>query len=568
MELCGLNQLTKLIPTHHHHGSVPHFLVRPYPSPPQVPPRTALVVKVPMSKQQVHPATVEPQNEVGHTATPAFSAAGSPQSASTHGVGGGETANPHNVGLAASQSRDRDVPQSLSTLSNVNNESRPAQPRVPPSWLGFLPGATPIDPFFVRYDVLCHFVWLGLSMWFTVTALSSNWGWTYNDAELTVWGYGDETWSEQDSAVVTQVVMYTLASTSIIFIIAQAFLQAVDLYTWIYCVYYPKLPFFVFGWGMVATGVRIVTLLAATVIVVIVGANGADSIIPPAGGWFFVAAMFEGAAMLSTARLARTLPLAARSLQEQDVQQAPFEPPKRTSHDGPPQLANLWHCVAPRRLVGFDKSAVSCTLGLHTCCSILAVLASILGISLPWGFTQEQYVVDVWGLAWLSWSELSVANDGVCHHQTTIPDTGCLVVVALAQSMTTLAGACIFFMLVQCVWVGMDMFMLKFRIFVWDSPSFLFWTATANAAFRLILLIVTVAMYSVLAYDVANDYMDTSSFPLGQSFLLLACVCDSCAALLANALSKNLTRAALRHPNAVVAAETYAERSTSAPAPV
>ena len=247
---------------------------------------------------------------------------------------------------------------------------------------------------------------------------------------------------------------------------------------------------------------------------------------------------------------------------------SPFEPPKRTSHDDPPRLANLWHCVAPRRLVGFDKSAVSCTLGLHTCCSILAILTSILGISLPWGYTQEHYVVDVWGLEGLSWSELAVADDAACHHQTTIPDTACIVVVALAQSMTTLAGASIFFTLVQCVWVGMGMFMIKFRIFVWDSPSFLFWTATANAAFRMILLIVTVATYSVLAYGVANDYMDTTSFPLGQSFLLLACVCDSCAALLANALSKNLTRAALRHPNAVVAAETYAGRSTSAPAPV
>ena len=176
--------------------------------------------------------------------------------------------------------------------------------------------------------------------------------------------------------------------------------------------------------------------------------------------------------------------------------------------------------------------------------------------------------MDVWGLEGLSWSELAVADDAACHHQTTIPDTACIVVVALAQSMTTLAGASIFFTLVQCVWVGMGMFMIKFRIFVWDSPSFLFWTATANAAFRMILLIVTVATYSVLAYDVANDYMDTTSFPLGQSFLLLACVCDSCAALLANALYKNLTRAALRHPNAVVAAETYAGRSTSAPAPV
>ena len=521
-----------------------------------------------MSKQQVHPATVEPQNEVGHTATPAFSAAGSPQSASTHGVGGGETANPHNVGLAASQSRDRDVPQSLSTLSNVNNESRPAQPRVPPSWLGFLPGATPIDPFFVRYDVLCHFVWLGLSMWFTVTALSSNWGWTYNDAELTVWGYGDETWSEQDSAVVTQVVMYTLASTSIIFIIAQAFLQAVDLYTWIYCVYYPKLPFFVFGWGMVATGVRIVTLLAATVIVVIVGANGADSIIPPAGGWFFVAAMFEGAAMLSTARLARTLPLAARSLQEQDVQQAPFEPPKRTSHDGPPQLANLWHCVAPRRLVGFDKSAVSCTLGLHTCCSILAVLASILGVSLPWGYTQAGEVVDVWGLAWLSWSELSV-HDGVCKQQTEFDSEMCPLVVAAAELMNALAGASIFFMLVQCVWVGMDMFMLKFRIFVWDSPSFLYWTAITNAVFRFGLLLVGVSMYSALVHAVMTDYMDaTYIVPLGQSFLLLACICDVCAAFSAKALSKSLDKAALRSPNPAAAAETYAPGTTDASAPV
>ena len=185
----------------------------------------------------MHPATAEPQNEVDHTAIPAFSAAGSP-----HGVGGGETTNPHNVGLAASQSRDRDVPQSLSTLSNVNNESRPAQPRVPPSWLGFLPGAAPIDPFFVRYGVLCHFVWLALSMWFTVAALSSNWD-VRHGVEATVWGYGDETWAEyadslcygDDTLCHLQVVtasMYTLAWTSVIFIVVQAFLQAVDLYTW------------------------------------------------------------------------------------------------------------------------------------------------------------------------------------------------------------------------------------------------------------------------------------------------------------------------------------------------
>ena len=153
---------------------------------------------------------------------------------------------------------------------------------------------------------------------------------------------------------------------------------------------------FAFGWGMFATGVRAVTLLAA--MSVLYTNSGAEiengSAVPPAGGWFFVAAMFEGIAVWSSARLAQSLPLAALSLQEQDVQQAPFEPPKRTSHDGPPQLANLWHCVAPRRLVGFDKSAVSCTLGLHTCCSILAVLTSILGISLPWGYTLEGEAVD------------------------------------------------------------------------------------------------------------------------------------------------------------------------------
>ena len=317
---------------------------------------------------------------------------------------------------------------------------------------------------------------------------------------------------------------------------------------------------------MFSTGVRIFTLLvAATVGFLMLGLGyGHTSVGSVSGGWFFVAAMFEGIAVWSSARLAQSLPLAALSLQEQDVQQAPFEPPKRTSHDGPPQLANLWHCVAPRRLVGFDKSAVSCTLELHTCCSILAVLTSILGISLPWGYTLEGEAVDVWGLPEKSWSELS-KNNGPCIQHPDFHSQNCLLVVALAQCMNTLAGASVFFLLVQCVWVGLDMFSIKFHVFVWDSPSFMFWTAITNAVFRFGLLLACVPMLTIVMLGIIPDMYIV---PLGQAFLLQTCICDVCAAFSAKALSKSLRKAALRSPNPAAAAETYAPGTTDASAPV